>query len=69
MGASSSSTVNSVFEKIKAMSFNDTKDMLNTFNEHVMFSGIGETELALILNNDAAWAKQIVEQFSKTGDM
>ena len=69
MGGTSSSPVEATFERIKNMSFNDTKDMLATFNEHVMFFGIGEKELALLLNNDTAWAKQIVEQFSKNGDM
>ena len=69
MGGTSSSPVNPTFEKIQNMSFNDTKDMLNTFNEHVMFFGIGEKELALILNGDAAWSKQIVQVFSKNGDM
>jgi hypothetical protein len=69
MGGTSSSPVNATFERIKNMSFNDTKDMLATFNEHVMFFGIGEKELALLLGGDTDWAKDVVQQFSKNGDM
>jgi hypothetical protein len=38
--------------------------MLEAFNENGMFFGIGETELAVLLDGDRKWAKQIIEAFS-----
>ena len=44
---------------------NKALDMLKAFNEHGMFFGIGENELAVLLDGDRQWAQQIVQAFSK----
>ena len=68
MGASNSSACLPTYEKIKNMPLSGVKDMLTCFEEQVMFFGIGEKQVALLLEGDTEWAKQIIAEFGSSSD-